>query len=77
MREIKFRAWDEETKQLTEGLPLKEICSLQLLHGGEVRPSVTFLQFTGLKAKGVEIYEGDILENDTEWWEVVFLGGQI
>lgn len=71
MREIKFRAWDEETKTM-ELYPY--ICCLG---GGGVEiefaddegnyrpcPNAILMQYTGRKDKaGVEIYEGDITES--------------
>lgn len=30
------------------------------------------LQYTGFKTNGVKVYEGDIIENDSEWWQVIW-----
>ena len=67
MREIKFRAWDINIKQmdynpygdeyLCEGTPINDIFT------EKTQKSMNFIlmQFTGLKDKnGKEIYEGDI-----------------
>lgn len=71
MREIKFRAWDKETKKmcylsnphwsLSFGYNGKaEVYNLQNGSGGN---EYELMQFTGLKDKnGKEIYEGDILK---------------
>lgn len=74
MREIKFRAWNNETKKMeTDFYPLFEYengkataigfrdekDNEQLLTDGSV-----IMQYTGLKDKiGKEIYEGDILKD--------------
>jgi uncharacterized phage protein (TIGR01671 family) len=71
MREIKFRAWDNERQVMA---PVVEMLFDQ--YGGiDVRPShrmginepalgpILLMQFTGLKDKnGKEIYEGDIVK---------------
>lgn len=71
MREIKFRAWDKETKtmcymnhphwSLTFGHNgIAEVYNLQNGSGGN---DYELMQFTGLKDKnGKEIYEKDILK---------------
>jgi len=64
MREIKFRSWNVETKEMeymdaNKTLPLPAFFSLE---SGRFR---IFLQFTGLTdKKGTEIYEGDFLVFD-------------
>jgi uncharacterized phage protein (TIGR01671 family) len=59
MREIKFRAWLADEKQMTYDLAFEEYEPINdLLSGVE-----HLMQSTGLKDKnGVEIYEGDILK---------------
>ena len=65
MREIKFRAWHQDTKKM---LDLKKMTPLALSpsldQDGLYIPFIKdlpLMQYTGIKDKdGVEIYEGDI-----------------
>ncbi len=60
MREIKFRKWDEENKEMIDGdcLAFEEYAPLS-----ELLTQDGIMQYTGLKdCKGKEIYEGDIVE---------------
>lgn len=63
MREIKFRAWGKLTKEMHSLGPTEKFTP-----EGELEPNKNkvYMQYTGLKDKhGVEIYEGDVL-NDGE-----------
>ena len=94
MRDIKFRAWDKQTKRLYQVQTLQfygtnntvDACwtngvdfdgestlgepELNNLHNLEL------MQYTGMKdVKGVEIYEGDILQSEHYFkYQVVFKG---
>jgi hypothetical protein len=61
MRKIKFRAWAVASKEMF--LP-DEDNGWEILDGKlEPLPNTVLMQYTGLKADGVEIYEGDILQH--------------
>ncbi len=64
MREIKFRGWDSEDKIMLNPQDLSQNDELWTWLG---KKDVVLMQYTGLIDKnGKEIYEGDILQRETE-----------
>ena len=81
MREIKFRAWDNETKSMIVNSTRKMTLQNGFDYGN---PMFELMQYTGLKDKnGKEIYEGDILsfsifdynDNDVQYKGVIVYSG--
>lgn len=85
MRDIKFRAWDIENKEMFE---VQELDFEPTFWGGRIAIRLTqysdyfdtedmiLMQYTGLKDKnGKEIYEGDIVEDKDIIGQVIFSVG--
>ena len=70
MREIRFRAWDTDRKQMIPWTEIKYDVTFEEVFDNEF---LEVNQHTGLKDKnGVEIYEGDILSYFGFEYEVTF-----
>lgn len=77
MREIKFRAWDKQNKEMCYNDTFDEDSvyrgSLASINISLKNDSFEFMQFTGLKDKnGKEIYEGDIVCLGSNFDTVIF-----
>ena len=80
MREIKFRAWDKNTKIMIHwDYLVKSRISFRNFRWAllsENSENFELMQYTGIKdANGIEVYEGDVLKDHNEYWEVRFFDG--
>ncbi|MEB3103069.1 YopX family protein [Ferviditalea candida] len=68
MRDIKFRAWDTETKEMSYDFLGKNWLKVCI-----ESPFVELMQYTGLKDKnGKEIYEGDITVSEHASYSILW-----
>lgn len=71
MKEIKFRCWNASAGVMQSWVDMVALNKIHLL--AEQKPSYPVMQFTGLKdANGVDIYEGDILEDEEHYISEVY-----
>lgn len=73
MRELKFRVWDSTDKVMD----YEPYFTTGSLNANFNDTNLIFMQWTGLTDRqGVEIYEGDIVnDNDRYWYVVEYLAG--
>lgn len=71
MKTIKFRAWDTINKRWATDVPFTILTHTNNKALFELQSDgIEWIQYTGLKSNGQEWYEGDILENDSDWYQV-------
>ena len=72
MREIKFRSWNDIDKMFIDWgvLRASPIFFMNIIKGRTRHHKL--MQFTGLKdSNGLDVYEGDIVEDDEHYYSVI------
>ena len=76
MREIKFKVWDEENKEISKRTMPMRLNSDWIVEFN-IKEWQVWLQYTWLEDKnGKEVYEGDIFKKDDTIWEVQWYNKQ-
>lgn len=70
MREIRFRCWNGEQMVSPDYIDRDGIAFWK--ENSIPTRGTQLMQYTGFKANGHELYEGDIIENDGDWYQITW-----